>query len=169
MKGPGAADDGLSELDPDRYLLYRVGDQLNYFHPRVVRLTRQLRILQFIALGVGAAGGLLAAAGFETWIGLTTAIAAAAVAYLGYLQVEPTLVAYNQAAGHLESLRRLWDAQPPMRRDFDQLVDEAEGVLAMELAGWVQQMNQAIQEAARAGGTATSSSSGAGPVPARPA
>ena len=43
-------------------------------------------------------GALLAAAGFEVWIGLTTAIAASIVAYLGFLQVEPTLVAYNQAA-----------------------------------------------------------------------
>jgi hypothetical protein len=157
MYGASARDDGLSRLDADRYLLFRVGDQLNYFHPKVVQLARRLRVLQLLALTVGAAGTLLAAAGLEVWIGLTTAIAAAAVAYLGYLQVEPTLVAYNQAAGRLESLHRLWTAQPAKKRDFEWLVNEAEGVLTTELSGWVEQMSQAIEEAARRVGTPTES------------
>jgi hypothetical protein len=117
-------------------------------------------VFQLLALTVGAAGTLLAAAGLETWIGLTTAIAAAAVAYLASRQVEPTLVAYNQAAGRLESLQRLWGAQPTEKRDFDRLVNEAEGVLATELSGWVQQMNQAIEEAARRGETSTEGAGG---------
>jgi SLOG in TRPM, prokaryote/SMODS and SLOG-associating 2TM effector domain 1/Protein of unknown function (DUF4231) len=155
MYGASASDDGLSRLDADGYLLYRVGDQLNYFHPKVVQLSHRLRAFQLVALTVGAAGTLLAAAGLEVWIGLTTAIAAAAVAYLATLQVEPTLVAYNQAAGRLESLQRLWSAHPAASRDFDRLVSEAEGVLATELSGWVQQMNQAIEEAARRRETST--------------
>lgn len=162
MYGASAADDGLSRLDADRYLLFRVGDQLNYFHPKVVRLSRQLRVFQILALMVGAVGTLLAAAGLGAWIGLTTAIAAAAVAYLGYLQVEPTLVAYNQAAGRLESLQRLWNAQPPERHDLEWLVREAEGVLATELSGWVQQMNQAIEEVARRGERSSETTSAGG-------
>jgi antitoxin (DNA-binding transcriptional repressor) of toxin-antitoxin stability system len=148
MYGASADDDGLSPLEPDRYLALRIGDQLNYFHPKVVSLARQLRVLLLVAMAAGAAGTLVAAAGFEVWIGLTTAITAAAVAYLSYLQVEPTLVAYNQAATKLEGLRRIWEGQPAAKRDFDHLVAEAEGVLATELSGWVQQMNQAIAEAA---------------------
>jgi hypothetical protein len=169
MYGASASDDGLRRLDPAGYLVFRVGDQLNYFHPKVVQLARQLRVLQLLALAVGAAGTLLAAAGLEPWIGLTTAVAASAVAYLGYLQVEPTLVAYNQAAARLEGLRRLWDAQPAARRDFEWLVREGEGVLATELSGWVQQMNQAIEEAARRGGppTETSTTPSTGPDPER--
>ena len=161
MYGASARDDGLSWLEPDGYLLLRVGDQLNYFHPKVVQLSRRLRVFQLLALAVGAVGALLAAAGLETWIGLTTAIAAAAVAYLGSLQVEPTLVAYNQAAGRLENLQRLWGAQSPKSRDFDRLVSEAEGVLATELSGWVQQMNQAIEEAARKDEASTVGAGGA--------
>jgi SLOG in TRPM, prokaryote/SMODS and SLOG-associating 2TM effector domain 1/Protein of unknown function (DUF4231) len=160
MYGASATDDGLSPLDADGYLLLRVGDQLNYFHPRVVELARRLRLLQLLALAVGAAGTLLAAAGFEIWIGLTTSIAAATVAYLGYLQVEPTLVSYNQAAGRLEGLQRLWAAQPAEKHDFEWLVREGEGVLATELSGWVQQMNQAIEEAARRAEPPTETSGG---------
>ena len=64
------------------------------------------------------------------WIGLTTAVAANVVAYLGYLQVEPTLIAYNQAAGRLENLRRAWEAEPEGKHDYDKLVDDCESVLS---------------------------------------
>ena len=151
MFGASVGDDGLSRLDADRYLKLRVGDQLSYYYPKTAQLGRRLRMLQVLALVAGAVGTLLAAAGYEVWIGLTTAIAANVVAYLGYLQVEPTLVAYNQAAGRLEALRRAWDAQPAEKRDFGKLVDRSEAVLSTELSGWVQQMNQAIEEAARSG------------------
>jgi 23S rRNA pseudoU1915 N3-methylase RlmH len=159
MFGASVGDDGLSPLDADRYLDLRVGDQLAYYYPKAAKLGRQLRALQVLALASGAVGTLLAAAGYEVWIGLTTAIAANVVAYLGYLQVEPTLIAYNQAAARLEGLRRDWDAQPAGKRDFGRLVDRSEGVLATELSGWVQQMNQAIEEAARSG-AATAESPG---------
>jgi hypothetical protein len=149
MYGASRDDDGLSPLDPERYLALRVGDQLSYFHPKVAALARTRRTAQFVVLATGAAGAVLAAAGFEIWIGLTTAIAGAAFAYLGYLQVESTMVAYNQSAGKLEALRRAWYARPPARRDqagFDALVADAESVLATEHGGWVQQMNDALEE-----------------------
>jgi hypothetical protein len=100
-------------------------------------------------LAAGGAGAILAAAGFEVWIGLTTAIAGATLAYLGYLQVESTLVAYNQSAGKLEALQRAWRARPADRRNragFEALVADAESVLATEHGGWVQQMNDALEE-----------------------
>jgi hypothetical protein len=149
MYGASREDDGLSPLDAERYLALRVGDQLSYYHPKVAKLARTRRRFQFAALGAGGAGAVLAAAGLEVWIGLTTAIASAAIAYLGYLQVESTLVAYNQSAGKLEALRRGWKARPPARRDrkaLEALVADAEAVLATELGGWVQQMNEALEE-----------------------
>jgi hypothetical protein len=82
-------------------------------------------------------------------VGMTAAIAAAALAYLGYLQVESTLVAYNQVAGKLESLRTQWEARPAERRGraaFTALVADAETALATELGGWIQQMNEALEE-----------------------
>lgn len=172
MYGASAADDGLAPLDADGYLALRVGDQLAYYHPKVARLARRLRVLQVLALAAGGVGALLAAAGFEVWIGLTTVITANVVAYLGYLQVEPTLVAYNQAAGRLEGLRRAWEAQPAEKHDFGRLVADCEGVLSTELSGWVQQMNEAIEEAARradaGGGADTRGSRQQGDAPTRP-
>ena len=69
----------------------------------------------------------------------------------GLQQYRPAFVAYNQAAGRLETLRRAWEAQPETKRNYNRLVDDCESVLSTELSGWVQQMNQAIEEAARSG------------------
>jgi hypothetical protein len=149
MYGSSRDDDGLSPLDPERYLSFRIADQLSYYHPKVAKLARTRRRFQFAALAAGGGGAILAAANQEVWIGLTTAIGTAALAYLGYLQVESTLVAYNQSAAKLEALRRGWKAIPPARRDqtaFDGLVGAAETVLTTELGGWVQQMNEALEE-----------------------
>jgi hypothetical protein len=151
MYGASADDDGLSPLNPKRYLAFRIGDQLSYFHPKVATLARMRRRFLFAVLAAGGAGAILATAGLEVWVGLTTAIAGAALAYLGYLQIESTLVAYNQSAGKLEALRRAWLALPPASRErnpkaFEALVGDAEAVHATEHGGWVQPMNDALEE-----------------------
>ena len=58
------------------------------------------------------------------------------------LQVDPTIVAYTQAAGRLASLRRDWSVRPG---DVETLVARGESVLATELGGWVEQMNEALE------------------------
>ena len=149
MYGAGRYDDGLSPLSGERYLEIRVEDQLAYFYPKTEALHRKQRRLQALAIAAGGVGTLLAAADFEVWIGLTTAISVASIAHLGYLQVDSTLVAYNQAATRLEALVRSWEALPPERRDrivFEQLVSDAESALEGELGGWVQQMSEALRE-----------------------
>jgi len=149
MYGASRYDDGLSSLTGERYLEIRVEDQLAYFYPKTEALHRKQRRLQALAIAAGGVGTLLAAAGFEVWIGLTTAISVASIAHLGYLQVDATLVAYNHAAARLEALVRSWEALPPERRDrnvFEQLVSDAESALEGELGGWVQQMSEALRE-----------------------
>ena len=121
-------------------------------------------MLQVLALTAGAAGGLLAAAGFEVWIGLTTAIAANVVAYLGYLQVRADARRLQPGGGQARrGAARLGGAAAQPKRDFARLVADCEGVLATELSGWVQQMNQAIEEAARKHETSARESKQASP------
>lgn len=148
MDGALADDDGLSSLNPQRYLEIRVTNQLSYYRLKTVGLERKLRRLQLLILLAGGAGTLVAAAGAELWIGLATAIAAAAAAHLAYLQVESTLVAYNQAAARLDDLQARWLAAispDPDGRRFDQLVEDAEAAVETELSGWVQQMTEALE------------------------
>jgi TRPM family ion channel/conflict system pore-forming effector with SLATT domain/uncharacterized protein DUF4231 len=147
MYGAAADDDGLSEIGPERYLQIRIGDQLAYYHGRIERLDRRRTVFQLLAISAGGAGAILAAAGQEIWIGLTTAIGGAAVAHLAYLQVDATIVAYNQSATRLATLQREWvagaDHDPAA---FEKLVKRGEEVLMTELGGWVQQMNEALRD-----------------------
>jgi hypothetical protein len=149
MYGAAHDDDGLSAIDPQRYLQIRIGDQLAYYHGRIPRLDRRRSVFQLLAIGAGGVGAILAAAGLEIWIGLTTAIAGAAVAHLGYLQVDATIVAYNQSATRLAALQRDWTAGREADHDpahFEDLVKGGEDVLMTELGGWVQQMNEALRD-----------------------
>jgi len=152
MYGAAAADDGLSPLSPDRYLDIRVRDQLSYYHARVRRLNRWRNFLQLLAIASGAAGAILAAAKLEVWIGLTAGASAAALAYLSYLQVDNSIVTYNQAAARLTARQRGWQALRPARQDraaVHLLVTSCESVLATELSGWVQQMNDTLEDIRR--------------------
>jgi SLOG in TRPM, prokaryote/SMODS and SLOG-associating 2TM effector domain 1/Protein of unknown function (DUF4231) len=152
MDGAAAGDDdGLSSLDPERYLRIRVGDQLSYYHSKIRSLSRMRSTFQFLAIASGGAGAIVAAAGQEVWVGLTSGIAAAALAYLGYLQVDNSIVSYNQAASALQSLQDGWDARSAQHRTpeaFHELVTSSESVLTTELSGWVQQMNESLRELA---------------------
>lgn len=149
MYGAGRDDDGLSPLDAKRYLQIRVADQLAYYHGKVRRLDRLRNVLQLLAIVAGATGAILAATGLEVWIGLTSGASAAALAYLGYLQIDNTVVTYNQVAAKLTALEREWQAgsrtqlDPAALRD---LVTRGEAILTTELAGWVQQMSDTMEE-----------------------
>jgi hypothetical protein len=147
--GVGRDDDGLSPLSAERYLRVRLSDQLIYYRGRAHSLSGLKSFLQLVAIAAGGAGALLAAAGFDIWVGLTGGTAAAALAYLGYLQVDNSIVTYNQAAAKLAGLERQWHALSPDQRNqaaFEKLVVAAENSLTSELAGWVQQMNDAVRE-----------------------
>ncbi len=162
MYGASNTDDGISTLDPAGYLRIRVKDQLTYYHGKIRALSRKRTRLQILAVASGAAGTILAAAGLEVWVGLTSGTAAAALAYLGYLQVDNTIVSYNQAASALDTLQSRWHARIPQNRTpeaFSDLVSHAETVLTTELSGWVQQMNDTLRELTARQNDATSTAS----------
>ena len=90
-----------------------------------------------------------AAAGLYVWIGLTSGAAAALVAYLNSLQVDNTIVTYNQSAARLAGIERDWRALGAGQLDpgaFEKLVGRSETVLTGELTGWVQQMSDTMHE-----------------------
>jgi len=149
MYGAGRDDDGLSPLNGERYLAIRIADQLAYYHGRVRTLNRRRNVLQVLAVTAGATGAILAAAGLGVWIGLTSGASAAALAYLGYLQIDNTIVTYNQASARLAGLEREWRARDPEQQStaaLTDLVSNGETVLTSELAGWVQQMSDTLQD-----------------------
>jgi hypothetical protein len=174
MYGASRDDDGLSRMDAPTYLRLRLGDQVAYFEARVKQLDRRRTRLQVLGVGAGGAGAIVAAAGAAVWVGLTTAISGAALSYLGYLQVDNTIVTYNQSKARLRLLDIDWKAQNsavPDPQALERLVAEGEAVLSMELSGWVRQMSQTVdraqakQEKARqAGSREAPAADGAPPV-----
>ena len=142
-----ATDDGFSRLNADRYLAVRVADQIRFYRSRTRANGRRLRLIQAVVLLAAASGSLVAAVGQEIWVGFTTALATAFAVYRGYLQLDATVVAYNQAASRLENLDSYWAALTRADRiaEYPWLVEQTEAVLQTELGGWVQQMNEALQ------------------------
>jgi hypothetical protein len=150
MFGAQSFDDGLSFLNPDRYIAIRLNDQLNYYKRKTVELEKKLKWLQWSILIIGGLGTLLAAFGYTLWVALTTAAVAALTTYLGYRRVDSTLMKYNQAATDLTNAQAWWMALPAEeqadQRNIDGLVEHTESVLESELDGWVQQMKDALAD-----------------------
>ena len=124
---------------------------MRYYQRRLLELERRRTALLVLAVVASGVGTMIAAAGAETWVALTTAVAAAPLAYLAHLQVDTTIVAYNQSAARLEGLMRRWHGRPAQARSsdseaFGELVREAEAALAAEHGGWVEQMTEALHE-----------------------
>jgi hypothetical protein len=147
----GSKDDGFSHLSVDRFVDVRAGDQISFYQSRTGRHGRKLRIIQGTILLAAAAGAFVAAVGQEIWVGFTTALATAFAMHRSYLQLDATVVAYNQAASRLENLVTHWKALPAEARasEYGWLVEQTEAVLQTELGGWVQQMNEALQSLQR--------------------
>jgi conflict system pore-forming effector with SLATT domain len=150
MDAAQGGDDGLSSLTSDGYVELRLGDQLNFYKTKTVKLERQLKVIQWSIFIIGGLGSLLAAINQQLWIALTTAVAAALTTYLTYQQTESTVTKYNQTATDLANVKSWWTALPPEEQakqsNVDTLVDHTEQVLQSELDGWVQQMQNALAE-----------------------
>ena len=150
MEGEQKNDDGFSFLTPERYIELRLEDQLKYYLSKTPKVEKQIKQMQVAILVAGGAGTLLAAVGAELWVALTTALATALTTSLAYRQLEETLVRYNQSAVDLANVREWWTKLSPAAKrnpkNIDQLVEVTEKVLATELSGWVQRMEDALAQ-----------------------
>jgi hypothetical protein len=141
-------DDGISLLSAQRYVEFRLRDQINFYRSKAAQLDAKLRFLLVMSFVLGGLATYLAAVGLEPWIAVTTAVVTAITAYLGYEQVEFTLSRYTQSAMTLANIEVWWTAlSPGERRDLRniyKLIKSTEGVLDSEMTGWVQQMRDAL-------------------------
>jgi SMODS and SLOG-associating 2TM effector domain 1/Protein of unknown function (DUF4231)/SLOG in TRPM, prokaryote len=149
---PGAdhsGDDGLSPLTAEDYVAMRIDDQLRYYHARLHTYDRRRQALQGIALLASSAGALVAALGGQIWVAMTSVLAAAPLSYLAHLQVEKTIVTYNQSVAQLDDVLRRWHGRSshlPTPQAFARLVDATEGILTAEHGAWVQEMTEAMHD-----------------------
>ncbi len=137
-------------LAPEEYIQARLRDQAGYFVKKTRSLSKQLTSMQLFIYIVGGVGTFLAAIKLDVWVALTTAIVTALTTKLQTDQVETSLVQYNQALVSLKNIETWWKAlsrwEKSRRTNIDLLVDQTENTLASETAGWVQQMQSALDK-----------------------
>lgn len=137
-------------LSPEEYIQKRLKDQVGYFVSKTRRLSRQLRATQLCIYVAGGIGTYLAAVHLDVWVALATAAVTALATKLQADQVENSLVQYNQALTSLRNVECWWKAlsrwEKGRRKNIDVLVDQAEKALELETAGWVQQMQSALEK-----------------------
>ena len=154
MYRAGKGDDGLSVLTPDLYVEWRLGDQINYFTSKSQTLEKQLKYFSYLAYVSGGVGTFLVAVNFQLWLPLTTAIVTAVATYFGYRQTENTLTKYNQTKEDLKNVRSWWYGLKPEEQaeqdNINSLVEYTEQVLQSEMDGWVQQMQNALDNLRKA-------------------
>ncbi len=140
----------LTLLTPEEFLEVRVEDQQAYLVAKTRKLYRRLRVLQVAILLAGGLGTFLAAIHLDVWVALTTALATAVTAKLETDQVETSLVQYNVSLTNLNNIRSWWLAltswEKTRQKNIDLLVEETEKTLERETAGWVQQMQSALDK-----------------------
>ena len=137
-------------LEPADYLEHRVRDQIGYFRKKTAQLAWTLRASQLGIFVVGGVGTLLAAVHLDIWVALATATVSALATKLQTDQVENSLVQYNQALAALRAIELWWVAlsswEKSRQKNIDLLVDQTERTLEAEMAGWVQQMQSALEK-----------------------
>jgi TRPM family ion channel/conflict system pore-forming effector with SLATT domain len=141
-------DDGFAFLSPERYLDVRLGDQLDYYNAKTAKLERRTMFFQWSILIIGALGTLLAALGDKLWVAVTSALVTGLTVYIAQIQLDPTLIKFNQSAAELRDLRTWWLALPKDAKSANKnkLVEESEKILEGELTGWSQAMEGSKKE-----------------------
>jgi len=137
-------------LAPEDYIRERIRDQVAYFVVKTRQLYRKLTATQLCIYIAGGGGTLLAALHRDVWVALATAVVTALTTKLQADQVENSLVQYNQTLASLRNIECWWKAlsrwEKNRRKNIDVLVDQTEKALETETAGWVQQMQSALDK-----------------------
>lgn len=145
-------DDGFSFLTPDRYVEWRLDDQIGFFKKGALRLEKQTKWFYWLTYIIGGIGAYLAAVNQQVWIALTTSLVAAIGAFLAYRQTENTLLRYNQVVTDLANIKVWWYAlsaeEQACQPYIDLLIGHTERVLQSAQPGGAPQLQDALADLA---------------------
>jgi hypothetical protein len=137
-------------LAPEDYVALRIQDQIAFYTRKIHKVARQLTWIQTLVFVAGGAGTLLAAMRFDIWVALATAVVTGLTTKLQIDQIEPALVQYNQTLAGLRNIEMWWTAlsrwERSRRKNIDLLVDQTEKTLESDTAGWVHEMQSALDK-----------------------
>lgn len=148
--GAAEGDDGFSPLTPEKYVAFRLEDQLKYYSSKTVKIEKQLKKYQWYIYIMSGVGTLLAAMEWEWWIALTTCMVASLTTYMEYQQLENKLIQFNQGATDLANVKSWWMAlsaeEQANLKYIDMLVMQTERILETENSSWMSDMQDAIEQ-----------------------
>jgi hypothetical protein len=141
-------DDGFSRLTAEQYVDWRLQDQLDWYHDKIVWHDKIRRTYTWLIYIFGGVGTFLAAIQQEIWMPIVASISSSLATYLEILRVDTTLTAYSQTAEDLANVEGWWDArsneEKSKREFFARLVTATERSIENEHVGWVQEMTDIL-------------------------
>lgn len=146
-------DNGFSPLWANEYLTYRLENQLAWFKNKSAGLDNRLRGLRVAAVLFGGIGVLLAAAGLEIWVAVTTTLLIALTSLIDSNQLEARKASCSQITTDLETIRMWWRTLSGAQRNHQENVEKLVLLTEKALAAETQPWGQTIQDELEALGT----------------
>jgi hypothetical protein len=145
-------DPGFHDLTGDEYVTYRLKDQLDWHHKKLVQRQRERLWMIILLLVTGGLGALLAAFGgfLAVWVAMTASITAALLGWQERKKADEVIKNYSKVVLELGILYNHWQNLTPEERtppEFERLVLGCERVLWTQNREYVRSMQQALSQA----------------------
>jgi hypothetical protein len=129
------------------YVKLRADDQIDFYSKSIERIrnaNRRIvnigRVISAAVVVFGALGALIAKDWRDIWTPALGAAATLATAENARARYRFLIDSYSTAMSKLKFAKTRWEVSAKKPEDDTQLIETAEGILAAENAGWVQQM-----------------------------
>lgn len=147
-------DPGFSDLAGDEYFKYRLEDQLRWHIKEVNEYKRERGILDFLVLGSGGLGTLIAAiatqnSAFSLWVALAASITAAVISWQQLRNIDTVIKNYSKVILELTMLYDHWNNLEPEERtaaEFFKMVRGCEEVLWAQNTEYIKSMQEALKD-----------------------
>ncbi|MBC8506566.1 MAG: DUF4231 domain-containing protein [Anaerolineales bacterium] len=145
------SDPGFTDLDGEKYLVYRLEDQLLWHTKKNLELQRDRKLIQWSILAFGGVGAFLAAWGgnLAIWVAFTASIASALIGWEELRGLDMRVGNYSQVILELSIIRDWWLTlryAGPSQENAAQLAIKTEKVLYDQNLEWVSAMRKALAE-----------------------
>jgi hypothetical protein len=139
---PNLYEEGLGDLDVDRYASRRIEDQRDWYRRKVHEKARARDRLGAATFAAGILGTGLAAAGVVPAVAVTTALATGLAGLLAARQYGEDVIDYNRTAAELDG--EFAQATRPDPDALTEIVLRTEEILVAEVGEWAQRMARAL-------------------------
>lgn len=139
---PNLYEEGLGDLDTERYASRRIENQRDWYRGKVHKKARVRDALGGATFAAGILGTGLAAAGIEPAVAVTTALSTGLAGLLAARQYAEDVIDYNRTAAELDA-----EFAQATRSGADALtgiVLHTEEILVAEVGEWAQRMARAL-------------------------